>query len=115
VALKSKGDFIGRAALEALRSRPPFVAVGLTLAGNEVARGGQGVYAEGQPWRIGQVTSGTFSPLLNRSIAIAHIVPDYAQLGTVVEVGFLDGIKRRDRATVGPLSPYDPTKSRVKA
>ncbi len=115
VALKSKGDFIGRAALEALRSRPPFVAVGLTLAGNEVAYGGQGVYAEGQPWRIGQVTSGTFSPMLNRSIAIAHIAPDYAQLGTVVEVGFLDGIKRRDRATVGPLSPYDPTKSRVKA
>lgn len=115
VALKSKGDFIGRAALEALRSRPPFVAVGLTLAGNEVACGGQGVYAEGQPWRIGQVTSGTFSPGLNRSIAIAQIAPDYAQLGTVVEVGFLDGIKRRDRAIVGPLSPYDPTKSRVKA
>jgi aminomethyltransferase len=115
VALKSKGDFIGRAALEALRSRPPFVAVGLVLEGNEVACGGQCVYAPGQPWRIGHVTSGTFSPILNCNIAIAQIAPEYAKPGTLVEVGFLDGIKHRDRATVGHLSAYDPTKSRVRS
>ncbi|MGD1859306.1 MAG: DUF1989 domain-containing protein [Leptolyngbyaceae cyanobacterium] len=123
VGLKTKSDFIGRAALEKLRDRPPFTAVGLTLDGSEVACGGQCVYpvgdgpsgpAYGQRWRVGHVTSGTFSPVLNRSIALAQVAPEYAQPGMELEVGLLDGLKRRVRSTVGPLSLYDPTKSRVK-
>ncbi len=121
VGLKSKGNFIGRAALETLKQRPPFVAVGLILEGNEVACGGQCVYPQGASskehyaWRVGHITSGTFSPILNRSIALAQIAPEYAQPGTVLEVGFMDGIKRRIPAQVGPLSLYDPTKSRVRS
>ncbi len=111
VAMKTKNAFIGRDALEELKRRSPRVAVGLTLAGNEVACGGQCVHAVGEPWRVGQVTSGTFSPILNRSIAMAQVAPEYAAPGTVLEIGFMDGLKRRTRATVGPLSPYDPTKS----
>ena len=115
VALKSKPDFIGRAALEKLRDRPPFVAVGLMLESNEVADGGQCVYPGGDRWRVGHVTSGTFSPILNRSIALAQVVPEYAEPGTVLEVGLMDGLKRRIPAQVGPLSLYDPTKSRARA
>ncbi|MBE9065034.1 aminomethyl transferase family protein, partial [cf. Phormidesmis sp. LEGE 11477] len=115
VGLKTKPDFIGRAALEKLRDRPPFVGVGLLLEGNEVACGGQCVYPVGDHWRVGHVTSGTFSPVLNRSIALAQIAPEYAQAGTELEVGMMDGIKRRIRAEVGPLSLYDPSKSRVRA
>lgn len=114
VALK-KPDFIGKAALEQLKLRPPKIAVGLVLDGNEVANGGQCIYPVGERWRVGVVTSGTFSPVLNQSIALAQIVPEYAALGTELEVGFVDGMKRRIRATVGPLSAYDPTKSRVRA
>jgi len=115
VAMKTKPDFIGRAALEKIRDRPPFVAVGLLLESNEVACGGQCVYPLGERWRVGHVTSGTFSPILNRSIALAQIAPEYAQPGTALEVGLMDGMKRRVRAEVGPLSLYDPTKSRVRA
>lgn len=115
VGMKTKPDFIGRAALEKLRDRPPFVAVGLMLDSNEVACGGQCVHPTGDLWRVGHVTSGTFSPVLNRSIALAQVAPEYAQPGTELEVGFMDGIKRRSRAEVGPLSLYDPTKSRVRA
>lgn len=115
VGLKTKPDFSGRAALEKLRDRPPFVAVGLTLDSNDVACGGQNVYPVGDRWRVGHITSGTFSPILNRSIALAQIAPEYAQPGTTLEVGFMDGFKRRVRADVGPLSLYDPTKSRVRA
>ncbi|NER83458.1 MAG: DUF1989 domain-containing protein [Leptolyngbya sp. SIO1D8] len=115
VGLKTKPDFIGRAALEKLRDRPPFVAVGLMLDSNEVACGGQCVYPVGERWRVGHVTSGTFSPVLNRSIALAQVAPEYAQVGTELEVGLMDGIKRRIRTKVGPLSLYDPTKSRVRA
>ena len=119
VGLKTKPDFVGRAALEKLRERSPFVGVGLLLEGNEVACGGQCVYpvsnSAGSYWRVGHVTSGTFSPVLNRSIALAQVAPEYAQVGTELEVGLMDGLKRRIRAEVGPLSLYDPTKSRVRA
>ncbi|MGF1499454.1 MAG: DUF1989 domain-containing protein [Elainellaceae cyanobacterium] len=114
VAMKTKPDFIGRAALEKLRERPPFVAVGLMLESNEVACGGQCVFPVGDRWRVGHVTSGTFSPVLNRSIALAQVAPEYAQPGMELEVGLLDGIKRRIPTEVGPLSLYDPTKSRAK-
>ncbi len=114
VAIK-KPDFIGKAALEKIRERPPRVAVGLLLDGNEVAAHGQWVHPVGDRWRVGVITSATFSPILNRSIALAQIAPEYADIGTVVEVGLVDGLKRRVSATVGTLAAYDPTKSRVKA
>ncbi|MEL6319029.1 MAG: DUF1989 domain-containing protein [Cyanobacteria bacterium J06626_14] len=114
VGLKTKPDFIGRAALENIRERPPFVAVGLMLDSNEVACGEQCVYPVGDRWRVGHVTSGTFSPVLNRSIALAQVAPEYAQVGTELDVGLMDGLKRRIRAEVGPLSLYDSTKSRVR-
>ena len=115
VAMKSKADFIGRSALEKLRERPPFMAVGLLLDSNEVACGGQCVYLQGERWRVGHVTSGTFSPILNRSIALAQVAPEYAEPGTTLEVGLMDGLKRRISAEVGLLSLYDPTKSRARS
>jgi aminomethyltransferase len=114
VALK-KPDFIGKAALEQIKPHPPKVAVGLVLAGNEVAMFGQCLHPLDARWRVGTITSATFSPILNQSIALAQVVPEYAAIGTVLEVGIMDGMKRRIRATVGPLSAYDPTKSRVRS
>jgi aminomethyltransferase len=115
VALKTKEHFIGRSALTQLKAHPPRVAVGLVLDSNEVAACGQCIFAAGERWRVGTITSGTFSPILNRSIALAQVVPEYAELGTVLEIGFMDGLKRRIRAIVGPLSAYDPQKTRVRA
>ena len=112
VALK-KPDFIGKAALEQIKPHPPKVAVGLVLESNEVAAYGQCIHPVGERWRVGMVTSATFSPILNRSIALAQVVPE-AAAGTELEIGFMDGMKRRVKATVGSLSAYDPTKSRVK-
>ncbi|GAB4376850.1 MAG: DUF1989 domain-containing protein [Elainellaceae cyanobacterium] len=114
VSLK-KPDLIGKSALQHLKVHPPKVAVGLVLDGNEVAAHGQFVYPVGERWRVGMITSATFSPILNRSIALAQIVPEYAAIGTVLEVGVVDGMKRRIRAEVGPLAAYDPTKSRVRS
>jgi aminomethyltransferase len=114
VALK-KRDFIGKAALEQIKPHPPKVAVGLVLEENEVAGFGQCLHPVGDRYRVGQVTSGTFSPILNRSIALAQVVPEFANPGCELEVGFMDGMKRRVRAVVGPLAAYDPSKSRVKA
>jgi len=36
--------------------------------------------------KIGEITSGTFSPLLQQGIAMAYVQPSYSPLGTKVEV-----------------------------
>ena len=59
--------FIGREALEAHRSSGHAQFVGLVLLERGVLRGHQRVLP------AGEVTSGTFSPTLNRSIALARI------------------------------------------
>ncbi len=63
-------DFIGRSALEIQRNQHEFKMVGLLLEGRGVLRAHQKVLtAEGE----GEVTSGTFSPTLRRSIGLARI------------------------------------------
>jgi aminomethyltransferase len=65
-------EFIGRAALERQRAAGvPQTLVGLVLEARGVLRGHQTVYADDR--EIGQVTSGTFSPTLNRAIALARV------------------------------------------
>ncbi len=66
-------EFIGKAALEQLRdSSPARTLVGLVLDGNCIA--GQGtVITDDQGGEIGAVTSGTFSPSLDKPIAMAYV------------------------------------------
>jgi aminomethyltransferase len=80
-----KGDFIGRAALDARREGNSFQKrVGLMLAGKRIAREGAAVLHQGR--EIGKVTSGTFSPTLNQSIAMAYVDPLCTQKGFSCEV-----------------------------
>ncbi|MGD8852549.1 MAG: glycine cleavage system aminomethyltransferase GcvT [Gammaproteobacteria bacterium] len=65
-------QFIGRAALEAERASGPCQKlVGLVLEGKGVLRNHQRVVVEGVG--EGEVTSGSFSPTLGRSIALARV------------------------------------------
>ena len=114
VALKSKNeDFVGRAALERRRAAPQRRLVGLELAGEEAAAHGDCVHV-GRA-KVGEVTSGTRSPVLARSIALARLVVDYAEVGTRVEVGKIDGHQKRIPARVVPFPFYDPEKTRVRS
>ncbi|MDC7713882.1 glycine cleavage system aminomethyltransferase GcvT [Vogesella sp. LYT5W] len=64
-------DFIGRAALEAQKAAGVAMKqVGLVLEGRGVLREGQKVVVDGAE---GIITSGTFSPTLKHSIAIARV------------------------------------------
>ena len=65
-------DFIGRAALEKARAVGHPVQVGLLLEERGVLRGHQKI-AMPDLTAGGEVTSGTFSPTLNRSIALARV------------------------------------------
>jgi len=73
VALDSEDrDFIGRAALEKQKAEgsiPRFV--GLVLEGKGVLRGHQKLYDGDR--EVGEITSGGFSPTLERSIAMARV------------------------------------------
>jgi aminomethyltransferase len=71
-------DFIGRQALEKLRRTPIDSLVGLLLEDRGVLRSHQRVVVAGTPAVTGEVTSGTFSPTLNRSIALARLPPTAA-------------------------------------
>jgi len=78
-------DFIGRQALAARKddsSQP--VRVGLELAGRRVPREHYGVLSAGQT--VGEVTSGTFSPTLQKPIAMAYVKPAFAAVGTELTV-----------------------------
>jgi aminomethyltransferase len=80
-----KGDFIGRDALLRLRqdkTRP--VRAGLELEGKRIAREGAAVLCDGRA--VGKVTSGTFSPTLNKALAMAYVEPAHAAVGTACAV-----------------------------
>jgi aminomethyltransferase len=101
-----KGDFIGRDALlkrQADRTRP--VRVGVELEGKRIAREGADVTAEGK--EVGRVTSGTFSPTLQKALAMAYVTPAHAAPGTALAV---DVRGKAEAAKVVPLPFYKRTK-----
>jgi aminomethyltransferase len=80
-----KGDFLGRDALTARREDGSLrQRVGLVLSGKRIAREGAAVLHQGR--QIGKVTSGTFSPTLNQSIAMAYVEQLFTQRGLQCEV-----------------------------
>lgn len=77
--------FVGSEALIERRREPASdVRVGLVLEGKRVAREGYAVLVSGQ--RVGEVTSGTFSPTLQRSLAMAYVQRDHAAIGQSLQV-----------------------------
>ena len=97
-----KGAFLGREALAAAKARTDRPKrVGLELAGRRIAREGSAVYAGDR--QVGHVTSGTFSPTLEKAIAMAYVTATAAAPGTPLEV---DIRGKRAPATVTKLPFY---------
>ena len=109
VDLEMPADFIGKAALRAIKQ-------------SGVARSQVGLVIEGEPlpgpnnefWPVtagstvvGKVTSAVYSPRLKQNIALAMISTDSAEIGTTCTVE-MPGEKRS--ATVVPKPFYDPKK-----
>ena len=79
-------DFVGKSALVGRRSSPAVRFAGLLLLDKGVLRAHQKVItALGD----GETTSGSFSPTLQQSIALARI-PAGVEIGTVVDVEIRD-------------------------
>jgi aminomethyltransferase len=78
-------DFIGAPALRAIADKGPArKLVGLELEGRRIARQGAPVVQSGKA--VGEVTSGTFSPTLQKSIAMAYVDAALVAEGTALDV-----------------------------
>ncbi|MEX2648246.1 MAG: DUF1989 domain-containing protein [Alphaproteobacteria bacterium] len=113
VALTKNEDFIGRDALRRRKEHAQRRLVGLELEGNEAAGHGDCVHVGRM--QVGVVTSGTRSPILEKTIALCRMHVDYAELGTEVEVGKIDGHQKRIPARVVRFPFYDPDKTRPRS
>ncbi|OCQ93907.1 glycine cleavage system protein T [Oscillatoriales cyanobacterium USR001] len=85
VHLDTKGYFIGRKALEQQKEMGVVKRlVGIEMAGRYIARHGYPVLFGGEV--VGDVTSGTLSPTLNKAIALAYVPTSLAVIGQELEV-----------------------------
>ena len=117
----AKGDFVGRDAIEKVRaSGPARKLVGIEMADRSVARHGYRVVGfasrtdsptvgrEGAPTAIGIITSGSYGPSVERSIALAYVPSAQAAIGTEVAVE----IRNQAKPARVVKTPFHP--SRVK-
>ena len=100
---RTEGGFIGaEPVLKVLADGPARKRIGLTLEGRQAAREGALVFSGDR--EVGRVTSGGFSPSLERPIAMAYVDADLTAAGTALEI---DVRGRRLASTVTPM-PFVP-------
>jgi aminomethyltransferase len=95
-------EFIGVEPLRVIAQHGPArKLVGLELNGPRIARQGTSILSG--PTKIGEVTSGTFSPTLKKGIALAYVDARQSAVGTVVNVDLRGAVIT---ATIVPLPFY---------
>ncbi len=101
VRLKA-APFPGRTAISQIsETGPRRVRIGLELEGKRIARQHAAIVQNGTT--VGEVTSGTFSPTLDRTIAMGYVLAEHGQPGTRLQVDVRgSGVN----ATVVPLPFY---------
>ncbi len=97
-----KKDFIGSEALrkqkeQGIRRK----LTGFELTGRGIARHGYAVFKNGRV--VGEVTSGTFSPTLQKAVGMAFVPFEYSEPGTQVDIQIRDNLAE---ARVVPLPFY---------
>ncbi|WP_299374506.1 FAD-dependent oxidoreductase [uncultured Kiloniella sp.] len=106
VRLDKEDDFIGKQALADWKERGfdnQFVTMEVHGVTDCDARGSEPIYLNGE--MVGRVTSGGYGFRTQKSIALAMVRPDLAEIGTELEVYILGNLFK---ATVVEESPYDP-------
>jgi dimethylglycine dehydrogenase len=110
----NKGDFIGKAALEAQLARGVpnrFVTLEVHDVKDADPLGNEPLFdAEGA--MIGRATAGYYGHTLQKSLAIGYVKPAFATVGTQLQIEILG---ERKRATVLVDSPYDPENNDLRA
>ena len=124
-----KNDFIGKTALEKEMKRgPEWVFVGVEIEWSELeshyrnaglapglpstaSRTSTPLYYNKQ--QVGYSTSATWSPILKRYIALAHIKSDYSQIGTELEFEIkVEHFKKTTKAQIVNTPFFNPERKR---
>lgn len=90
-----KGDFNGKEAVLKAKETQDKKLVGFIVEERSVARHGQEVFSGDK--KIGVVTSGSMSPMLNKNIGLAYIDKGFNKTGTPVEIAVRD---KKVKATI---------------
>ena len=107
-----KPDFIGRAGLLAWQEKGfanSFVTLEIKGTTDRDVIGGNPIYRNGE--LIGRATSGGYGFRLGKSLALAMVSPDCADLGTALEIDILGD---RFAAEIIEESPFDPANERLR-
>jgi aminomethyltransferase len=91
-------DFIGRAVLERNVASPRRQLVCPALQTKEIPRPDDHVYLGRD--RVGVVTSAARSPSLGHTIALARVAVEVSEVDRELEIGQLDGLRKRLLAKV---------------
>lgn len=82
--IAKKGDYVGKPVIEAqMKDRSRILRVGIEMSSQGIPRKGHSIYRGS---KIGEVTSGTFSPLLKKGIAMGYVLIEHTKEGAEVEV-----------------------------
>jgi aminomethyltransferase len=97
-----KGDFLGRDPLERQMAEGiKRKIIGFELREKGIPRPHYPVYLKGR--KVGEVSSGTYSPYLKKSIGLVYLPIEQTEIGTEIEVGIRD---KRVAAEVVPMPFY---------
>ena len=109
----NKGDFVGRDALVRWQQhgfRNTFVTMRVEGTTDKDARGSEPIFVGGR--LVGRCTSGGYGWRLDKSLALGMVPPEFAAIGTELDVSILG---ERHRAVVVEESPFDPNNERLRA
>ena len=105
IAKKKEADFRGKAACFASKGKEKIKNFGVVADSDQATEFGAAVFADGE--QIGEVTAPMYSTILNQSLAMVQIKPQFAKPGVKVEI---KGETVSCTGTTHALPFYDPKK-----
>ncbi|NQU06719.1 MAG: glycine cleavage system aminomethyltransferase GcvT [Calditrichaeota bacterium] len=84
VKSKKRGGFIGKQPVLDAKAKTTRKLIGFVLNQKGIARHNSELYHENK--KIGHVTSGGFSPMLNKPIGLGYVDKPYHKFGTMIEI-----------------------------
>ncbi len=109
-ALSRQGDYRGKDAVFAAQGKEKIRFAGIAADHTDALAGDETLLLDGR--EVGVVNSPAYSHRMNKSLALVHLVPEAAAVGTKLEV---KGETMSCGATVERIPFYDPEKTRTHA
>jgi len=105
---RTKEDFRGKKALFELEGKEKVKLYGIIADHDKAVDLDSELFIDGE--KVGRITTPAYSPLLGKSLGLAHLIPSAAQEGTKLEVR---GPTIQCSATAAPIPFYDPKRERL--